>query len=90
MCVQKGTAPPKVRVKNLTFGGVFMTKDSEEFKIKVVTEYLYADLGYIKRHVHVHRQLLLTYEMEGKTSVPPLSNSDDGIFGMDIGLLQKE
>ena len=46
MCVQKGTAPPKVRVKNLTFGGVFMTKDSEEFKIKVVTEYLYADLGY--------------------------------------------
>src|SRR5699024_11250681 len=23
-----------------------------------------------KRHVHVHRQLLLIYEMEGKTSVP--------------------
>jgi len=33
-------------VKNLTFGGVFMNKDSEEFKIKIVTEYLYDDLGY--------------------------------------------
>src|SRR5699024_3149478 len=38
--------PPKVRVKNLIFGGVFMAKYSEEFKIKVVTEYLYGDLGY--------------------------------------------
>ena len=38
--------PPKVRVINLTFGGVFMAKYNEEFKIKLVTEYLYGNLGY--------------------------------------------
>ncbi|MGP4083059.1 transposase, partial [Pseudalkalibacillus sp. R45] len=38
--------PPKVRVENLTFGGVFMAKYSEEFKIKLVTEYLSGNLGY--------------------------------------------
>ena len=38
--------PPKVRVENLTFGGVFMAKYSEEFKMKLVTEYLYGNLGY--------------------------------------------
>ncbi len=38
--------PPKVRVINLTFGGVFMAKYSEEFKIKLVTEYLDGNLGY--------------------------------------------
>ena len=38
--------PPKVRVENLTFGGVFMAKYSEEFKIKLVNEYLYGNLGY--------------------------------------------
>ena len=31
---------PKVRVINLTFGGIFMAKYSEKFKIKLVTEYL--------------------------------------------------
>jgi transposase len=38
--------PPKVRVENLIFGGVFMAKYSEEFKIKLVNEYLYGNLGY--------------------------------------------
>jgi transposase len=38
--------PPKVRVINLTFGGVFMAKYSEEFKIKLVTEYLDGNIGY--------------------------------------------
>ena len=34
-----------------------------------------------KRHVHVHRQPLLTYEMEGKTSVPtPLKLSHSSAF----------
>jgi transposase len=38
--------PPKVRVINLTFGGVFMARYSEEFKIKLVTEYLDGNIGY--------------------------------------------
>lgn len=38
--------PPEVRVIKLTFGGVFMAKYSEAFKIKLVTEYLYGNLGY--------------------------------------------
>ena len=38
--------PPKVRVINLTFGGIFMAKYSEEFKIKLVTEYLDGNIGY--------------------------------------------
>src|SRR5699024_1225149 len=41
-----GYRPPEVRVINLTFGGVFMAKYSEAFKIKLVTEYLYGNLGY--------------------------------------------
>lgn len=38
--------PPKVRIVYLTFGGVFMSKYSEEFKIKLVIEYLEGNLGY--------------------------------------------
>lgn len=38
--------PPEVRVVKLTCGGVFMAKYSEVFKIKLVTEYLYGNLGY--------------------------------------------
>ncbi|MGX7350277.1 hypothetical protein, partial [Dolosicoccus paucivorans] len=31
--------PPKVRPKNLTFGGIFMTKYSLETKLQIVTDY---------------------------------------------------
>lgn len=51
--------PPKVRVINLTFGGVFMAKYSEEFKVKLVTEYLNGNLGY--------RLLAKKYNMPSRT-----------------------
>ena len=38
--------PPKVRVIILTFGGVFMTKYTEEFKLRLVNEYLNGNIGY--------------------------------------------
>src|SRR5699024_11876780 len=40
-----------------------------------------------KRHVHVHRQLLLTYEMEGKTSVPPSSEAINDYHHINSGIV---
>ncbi len=38
--------PPKVRPTNLTFGGVFMAKYDEEFKLAIVKAYLIGEGGY--------------------------------------------
>ncbi|MCM3068565.1 helix-turn-helix domain-containing protein, partial [Priestia flexa] len=55
--------PPEVRVINLTSGGIIMAKYSEEFKIKIVTEYLNGNLGY--------KRLARKYNLP---SVTPLKN----------------
>ncbi|WP_217697293.1 helix-turn-helix domain-containing protein, partial [Oceanobacillus sojae] len=53
--------PPKVRVEKSNFRGVFMAKYNEEFKIKLVTEYLYGNMGY--------KSLAKKYNMGSETSI---------------------
>lgn len=64
--------PPKVRVINLIFGGVFLAKYSEEFKMKLVTEYLEGNIGYgslaKKYNMGSHtpiREWVKSYESQG-------------------------
>lgn len=52
---------PKVRAKNLTFGVFYMIKYNEEFKLKLVTEYLEGNISY--------GRLALKYNVSSPTSI---------------------
>ncbi|MEY8371856.1 helix-turn-helix domain-containing protein, partial [Aerococcaceae bacterium 50-4] len=73
------TLPPKVRVKKLTFGGIFVSKYSEEFKIKIVNEYLNGNLSYV--------QLANKYHMPSDTLLQRWVNAykTQGLVGLKPG-----
>ena len=56
--------PPKVRPKNLTFGGLLMAKYSAEFKLNIVKEYLNGHLGFktlAKKHNIANSNLIMDW-----------------------------
>ena len=76
--------PPKVRVENLTFGGVFMAKYGEEFKMKLVTEYLEGNIGF--------GSLAKKYNMGSQTPIRDWVNvyKSQGMDGLKRRITKKE